>query len=344
MATKGELTNDIAVSSRVRLARNINGYSFPVRAGAERLNEIIKPVYSELSKLGDFKLYVMKSNNSVESHALKEKHLISADLISNKTTGAAVISEDETISVMINEEDHIREQCVMRGYNLASGYNTLDKIDELLSKKLSFAFDGDLGYITSCPTNLGTGMRASVMLFLPAITLNESINAIINALGKVGITVRGVYGEGSKAEGYMYQVSNQVSLGVSELDIIKNVEATVLKLCEAEQTARKNMLDSDPIGVKDMVFRAYGLLTHCAKINSAEFMNLIAAIKLGAALNLIKVNDKYVLDELIVKVQPANISLAAGRTLSAEERDIYRADCTAKILDELVDKNSVKRT
>lgn len=343
MSDVNGLVSDIALSSRVRLARNINGYGFPVKTGAERLSEIIKPVFNELSKIGKFKLHLMNGGNPVEAHALKEKHLISSDLIENISIGAALISEDETVSVMVNEEDHIRQQCVLKGFNLISAYNNLDKIDDLLSKKLSFAFDNDLGYLTSCPTNLGTGMRASVMLFLPAITLNNSINAIINAVGKVGITVRGVYGEGSNAEGCMYQVSNQVSLGLTEHDIIKNVETTVLKICEAEQTARKNMLEDDPYGVKDMVYRAYGILTNCIKINSGEFMKLIANIKLGSALNLIKINDKYVLDELIVKVQPANITLAAGRALSAEERDIYRADCSAKLLGELVDKKSIKR-
>lgn len=343
MSDINSLVTNIAVSSRVRLARNINGYVFPVRAGAERLNEIIKPVYNELSKLGKFKLYLMNGDNTVEAHALKEKHLISADLIENASSGAAIISEDETVSVMVNEEDHIREQCVLKGYNLKSAFSNLDKIDDILSKKLSFSFDNELGYLTSCPTNLGTGMRASVMLFLPAITLNKSINAIINAVGKVGITVRGVYGEGSNAEGYMYQVSNQVSLGLAETDIIKNVETTVLKICEAEQAARKTMLENDPYGVKDMVYRAYGILTNCIKINSTEFMKLIANIKLGAALNLLKINDSYVLDDLIVKVQPANITKSAGRTLSAEERDIYRADFSAKLLSELVDKKSLKR-
>ena len=332
--------DNIAVSSRVRLARNINGYVFPVKKGAKRLEEIIKPVYNELSKIGKFKLYLM-GGNQTEALALKEKHLISADLIKSPA-GAAVISEDESVSVMINEEDHIRQQCVLNGYNLEKAYNTLNKIDDLLSKKMSFAFDDKLGYLTSCPTNLGTGMRASVMLFLPAVTLNKSINAIINAVNKIGIAVRGVYGEGSNAEGYMYQVSNQVSLGLTEYDIIKNVEATVLQICEAEQAARKKMLESNALEIKDMVFRAYGILKNCVKISSAEFMKLISNIKLGAALGIIKVSDIYKINELIVRVQPANITLAAGRSLSAEERDIYRADCSAKVLDEIVDKNSLK--
>lgn len=343
MSDLNSIVNDIALSSRVRLARNIDGYVFPVRTGAERLEEIIKPVYNELSKIGKFNLYSMKGGNHIEAHALKEKHLISSDLIENTNNGAAIISEDLTVSVMVNEEDHIREQCVLKGYNLNSAFSTLDKIDDILSKKLSFAFNKDLGYLTSCPTNLGTGLRASVMLFLPAITLNKSINAIINAVSKVGITVRGVYGEGSNAEGCMYQVSNQLSLGLTEFDIIKNVESTVLKICQAEQMARKSLLENNPFGVKDMVYRAYGILTNCIKIDSAEFMKLIANIKLGSALNLIKINDKYMLDELIVKVQPANITLAAGRTLTADERDIYRADCSAKLLAEIVDKKSLKR-
>lgn len=331
----------IAVSSRIRLARNINGYAFPTKKGAQRLEEIIMPVFNELSKIGKFKLYRMEKN-SVEAHALKERHLISADLIKSPF-GAAAISDDETISVMINEEDHIRQQCVLKGYNLSGAFDTINKIDDILSKKMSFAFDEKLGYLTACPTNLGTGMRASVMLFLPAITLNKTITSIIDAVGKMGIAVRGVYGEGSNAEGFMYQVSNQVTLGLTEYDIIKNVEATVLKICQAEQTAREKLLESDPYGVKDKIYRAYGILTNCVKINSAEFMNLIANIKLGAALDLLKVSDIYEIDELITRVQPANITLAAGRALTAEERDIYRAQCSAKLLEEIVDKKSIKK-
>lgn len=331
-----EITQGIVVSSRVRLARNVVGIPFPSKKREQKpYDTLINQVYSALSKAGKFEIYKMANLQPAEAEALKEKHLISSDLIAAKA-GAALINADESISVMVNEEDHIRAQSIQNGFGLAAAYRELDKIDDLLSEKLPIAFDAELGYLTSCPTNLGTGMRASVMMFLPALTIDKTISSIINALPKLGLTVRGVYGEGSSATGFLYQISNQVSLGVTELDIIKNVEAAVIKICSAEKLARQNLMEKNPLEIKDRVFRAYGILTNCARLTTGEFMTLISEVKLGAYLKIVNVSDIRTIDEVIDKCQPANIVVASQKQLSPTERDIYRAEYVAKALKSIV--------
>ena len=329
---KDQILSDIAVSSRIRLARNVNELAFPTVQGDEKVDEIVKPVYHTLKKVKLCNIYHMGSISEVDANVLREKHLISYDLMQNKRNGSAVISEDETLSVMVNEEDHIREQCLLNGCDLEEGYRILDRIDDMLSEKIDFAFDERYGYITSCPTNLGTGMRASVMMFLPALTITRKITPIINKVSRERITVRGVYGEGSSAEGSMYQVSNQVSLGLAEQDILRHVKNTVLRIGDAERTAREELQKFNGLEIKDRVKRAYGILTNAAKIDSKEFMMLFSDVKLGAALGVLPFAKPELLDEILVKVQPANITKAAGRELSAEERDVYRADFVANAL------------
>ena len=320
-----KLLDGIAVSSRVRLARNLSGLVFPTVYG-EKQKEIAGRVEAVLRSVGEFKRMDVRDLSGTELLALKEKYLIAADLIENRETGSVLVSDDETVSVMINEEDHIREQCFLRGLNLRDAYAALDKLDDILSENLEFAFDPKRGYLTSCPTNLGTGMRASVMLFLPALTMNRSIASIISAVSKERIEVRGIYGEGSDAEGCLYQVSNQVSLGLSETEIIRQVENVALKVAEAEKNGRKSLFEQAPTELRDRVMRAYGTLLYAVKVDSAEFMRLFADVKLGAALGILPLKNLGALDEIAVKVRPANITLREGRELSAEERDIARAD------------------
>lgn len=323
---------NIVITSRVRLARNIEGLKFPTKGDDESLKKIIKPVYTELSKLGNFNIFNMDKISNIEAHSLKEQHLISKDLIENPLSGAAIISNDKTISVMCNEEDHLRLQCIYKGLALFETYKTVNTIDDKLAEKLNFSFDKELGYLTACPTNVGTGMRASVMCFLPALTIDKKIEPIIHSVARERITVRGVYGEGSDSDGCMFQVSNQVSTGISETDILRHVEATVLKICEAEQNVRQNIYENSLIELKDRVKRAYGILTNAAKLDSQEFMKLFSDVKLGAAMDILKFSYPQSLDEIITKVQPANIILAAGKQLSALERDIYRAEFVGKAL------------
>jgi protein arginine kinase len=327
------MNDNTVISTRVRLARNISGYPFPSKLTSEaEAKEIVRKVNTIASKLGSYNLYFMNSITDSMAISLKEKYLISNDLIANHRFGAALINKDEDISIMINEEDHIRGQCFMRGLNLKEAYRRINEIDDKLSTTMTFAFDKELGYITACPTNLGTGLRASVMLFLPALSQKKYMTEIIREVSRLGLTVRGIYGEGSDADGYMYQISNEVTLGVSEEKIISIVEDAVNKIVIVENKTRNEMNLTDPIGIKDMTKRSFGILTNCAKISSKEFLQQIANVKLGISLGYIKFKEPMVLDDLIVAVRPANINLLSGKELIAVERDIYRAEYVNQIL------------
>ena len=227
---------------------------------------------------------------------------------------------------MINEEDHLREQYIVDGLNLTFAYRKISEIDDELSKELRFAFDAQLGYLTACPTNLGTGMRASAMLFLPGLTRTKKMNSLIRQISCFGHTVRGVYGEGSVAEGYLYQISNEVTLGVDESYILSEVQRAVLSIVNLEARSRKQLRGDDYVGIKDECCRAYGILSNCASVSYAEFIKLVSDVKLGVALGFLETERFAMLDELAAAARPANISLLADGPLSSSERDIYRAE------------------
>ena len=324
----------IAVSSRVRLARNLSGLAFPTVRG-ERQKDIPARAFAVLNESEPFRRWDVRSLSETELVALKERYLISADLIGNRESGSVLLSMKEDVSVMVNEEDHLREQCFARGFRLREAYERIDRIDTLLGDRLNFAFDPKRGYLTSCPTNLGTGMRASVMLFLPALTASRSIASIVSAVSQERIEVRGVYGEGSEAEGCLYQVSNRVSLGLSESEILDRVESAVERIADAERAARESGYAAARTEWQDRVMRAFGILTYAVRLSTEEFMTLIAEIKLGAALGILNVPDFGALEDLSVKVQPANLTLWAGE-LDAEGRDTARADYVRRTLREIV--------
>ena len=323
---------ETVVSTRIRLARNLEGYPFPSRLKSEKqAKEIIRLVSSALSRLDEFKLYYMDNISREQSVCLMENHLISPNLINNKRFSAALINREENVSVMINEEDHLREQCIVRGLDLRLAYETMSEIDNRIAGSMKFSYDERLGFLTACPTNLGTGLRASVMMFLPATTINGVINKAIKHIRNLGLTVRGVYGEGSGAEGYMYQISNEVTLGVTEEEILARVREVVDTVCEIEQLERKKLLSgADALDIKDECMRSYGILTNCAKISASEFVKLAANVKLGACLGHLPIRDVSAIDELSVKLSPSNITAAAGRQLSPSERDAYRAQVCVK--------------
>ncbi|MCL2369607.1 MAG: ATP--guanido phosphotransferase, partial [Firmicutes bacterium] len=229
------------------------------------------------------------------------------------------------------EEDHLRIQAVLRGFQLNEAFVRASQLDDSIAARIKYSFDPELGYLTSCPTNLGTGMRASVMLFLPALAIMSKGN-IAGNLGTPNITVRGIYGEGSDADGHMYQVSNSRTLGVSEREIIDTVTKTVQHLINTEGRARELLLNNDPIGVRDQIMRALGVLTHAYTLTAKEFMQLIALVKLGVHYKFINIGDPERLEKLIIETQPSSISYASGRELSPEERDICRADYVGKVL------------
>ena len=334
------ITDGTVVSTRIRLARNLEGNPFPSHLKNEKqAKEIIRLVSSGLSRLNEFdefKLYYMDSISGEQAVSLMENHLISPKLIKNRQLSAALINREENVSIMINEEDHLREQCIVKGLDLRLAYETMSEIDNHIANSMKFAYDEQFGFLTACPTNLGTGLRASVMQFLPALTVNGVMPKIIKSISHLGLTVRGVYGEGSDAEGYKYQISNEVTLGVTEEEILNQVEEVVKKICEMEAAERRTLVHGpNALDIEDECLRAYGILTNCAKISTREFIRLCAKVKLGACLGFIDIPDVSEIDDLVVKLSPSNITAAASQLLTATERDIYRAQCCKKALEKM---------
>ena len=331
------ITEGTVVSTRIRLARNLEGYPFPSQLKSEKqAKEIIRLVSSALSRLDEFRLFYMDSISGEEAVSLMENHLISPNLIKNKHLSAALINREESVSIMINEEDHLRDQCIVKGLDLRLAYDTMSEIDNRIAGSMKFAYDEQFGFLTACPTNIGTGLRASVMQFLPALTVNGVMPRIIKSISHLGLTVRGVYGEGSDAEGYKYQISNEVTLGVTEEEILNQVEEIVKKICEMEASERRTLMRGpNALDIEDECLRAYGILTNCAKISTREFVKLCSKVKLGACLGYIDIRDVSKIDDLVVKLSPSNITAAAAQQLTATERDVYRAQCCQKALKKM---------
>ena len=304
--------DDIAVSTRIRLARNLSGLPFPARMTPEQRKELNLKVKNAVLQSNtpfakSLKYIDMADVPQTEIAAMVERHIISPEFAEENADRAIIISADESISIMIGEEDHVRIQVILGGLQLEKAYDTAEQLDSLLYNELHFAFDRSLGFLTECPTNLGTGLRASVMLHLPVTESNGEISSIAETVGKIGFTVRGMYGEGSKASASMYQVSNQITLGISEKNAIDNLKIITAQLIDKERKARNSL---NKIKLEDMCFRALGTLQNCRILSSDEMMNLLSRIKLGISMGIIKT------DVLPIKKY--------GQ-LEPEERDIYRA-------------------
>ncbi|MBQ6795794.1 MAG: protein arginine kinase [Clostridia bacterium] len=316
-------------SGRVRLARNLKSIPFPSRMTKDAAQNVIDKVWEALSAsaLKDT-LKIIKSEecDKVTLMSLSEKHLLSPDFLKGTLPRAAIISEDEKISIMINEEDHIRIQVFAEGNSLDEAYDTADKIDNLLAEKLDIAFHEKFGYLTSCPTNAGTGMRASFMLHLPALTMSNSISSVLTWANKLGLAVRGVYGEGSKARGAFYQLSNQITLGVTEKEILQRVNLAAEELIKKEEMVRNTLFENNRVKITDRTMRAYGILTSAYTISSDEAFSLSSDVLLGISLGIIdNVTPKKLLDALFATM-PATISAAASLDgTDPISRDIARA-------------------
>ena len=316
--------SDIVVSTRIRLARNINEYPFPNKLNTKtrmELNNVIKDAVENNNKFG-LRFIEMRTLARFEAASMAERHIISPEFASDLDGRALMLSPEEDISIMLNEEDHIRLQVMKSGFALDEAYAVANEIDDLLSNKFNFAFDERIGYLTQCPTNLGTGMRASVMLHLPALTLSGQIHKLINTVSKLGLTFRGAFGEGSKAVGDMYQLSNQITLGISEEFAVKNLKAITLQLCAQERTAREEMLKD--ISTDDRIFRAYGILKWARLLSTKELMENLSLVRLGSVTGKINIPIETV-NELMVSMQPATINARAGQRLPEQERDSVRA-------------------
>jgi len=267
----------------------------------------------------------MQELTALDKQVLVERHLISREQAAKNAGSAVVINRKQTLSIMINEEDHLRMQALRSGLQLRNVFKLLDKVDSALEQKLDFAFHPRLGYLTACPTNVGTGMRASAMVHLPALVLSEQINQIIQAVNKIGLAVRGLYGEGTEAMGNLFQVSNQTTLGEKEDEIITRLNQVIEKIIEHEQNARQLLLQKRLGTLLDQIGRAFGVLTHAHSMTSKEALNLLSFMKLGIDLGFFPDGHRPVIDELFMETQPAHLQKSSQQKLQVEERDALRA-------------------
>lgn len=303
-----ELYDGIAISSRVRLARNVDGFKFYTKLQSDiDAQYITSSVVKILEKLDVFNFLSLKDLSLSECNALFEQHLISKELIENKDISSVAISEDEKIIIMINEEDHIREQAIESGFNLYKPYRKLKAIDDELISSLPIAFDEKYGFITASPSNLGTGMRASVMLFLPALEKTGGIERLVSTAKANGLTVRGIYGEGSKALGQFYQISNQGSLGLDENEIIDKVSEFGYDICKQEGQAREYLLENEYESCKDICLRAYGILTNCYTLGEEEMISLLSKVKFGQVLGFIDIKSEEKFQKLYFEGTKGNL-------------------------------------
>lgn len=321
---------DVVLSSRIRLARNVKDIPFPTVMTEEQGKKVIelarKAILGSNTILStQFTEYEMKKLTPLDRQALVEKHLISPDLSQNIKSGYALIKDDNTVSIMVNEEDHLRIQCILPGLKLDESWDMADKIDDLIEETIDYAYDEKIGYLTSCPTNVGTGIRASVMVHLPALTITGQISNILNSVSKIGMAVRGIYGEGTQALGDIYQISNQVTLGQSEKEIIENIEGVAKQIISSERRAREELYKKQRVQIEDRVGRAFGILSHAKVMSTKEYMTLMSDVRLGIVLGILSVDlDK--LDRLTTQIQPANLQKIYGMQLNPYERDVKRAE------------------
>jgi len=334
MSTAGEWLrgegphHQIVISSRVRFARNLRDRAFPGWAKkAERtaILDLIRPRVEELAEMQDSFSELLQDLSALEKQVLVERHLISREHAAKGVGSAVVMNRRQTLSIMINEEDHLRMQSIRSGLQLKQAFKLVDKVDSALESKLEFAYDQRLGYLTACPTNVGTGMRASAMLHLPGLVLSELINQVIQAVSKIGLAVRGLYGEGTEAMGNLFQISNQTTLGEKEDEIVNRLTKVIETIIGKEHDARQVLIQKKSNTLWDQIGRAYGVLTYAHAMSSKEALNLLSIIKLGVDLGTFPEDRRLPIDELFIDTQPAHLQKTSQQKLNAEERDHLRA-------------------
>ncbi|MFH1855804.1 MAG: protein arginine kinase [Candidatus Omnitrophota bacterium] len=320
---------DIVISSRIRMARNLKEFSFSDWADAKEKEKVVEKVKKAIENSNYLKgsLFLrIDELPELDKQVLLERQLISLELANKKGPAAVCISDKEIFSIMINEEDHLRLQVIQSGFDFAGNWRIIEKIDDELSAQLDVAYSPKLGFLTACPTNAGTGMRASAMMHLPALVMNKAINKILNAIAKLSFNVRGFHGEGTEASGNFFQISNQITLGRSELTIIDDIEGIVKQVIEHEKNVRKKMLREKLPELEDKIYRAYGTLKNARVISSEETMNLLSILRLGVDSGIIKDINRSFINELLVITQPAHLQKMEGKILSAKQRNLKRAE------------------
>ncbi len=333
--------NDVVISSRVRLARNLETYPFSGKIDEDQataLVEEVKGITSSLSDKDKRKYYAcnISTLSDIDKTAMVERHIVSPLLAEKEQTTGLILSEDETISIMINEEDHIRIQAIVGGMNLESAYSEADHIDDIAYEKLQFAYDEKYGYLTACPTNAGTGLRASCMVFLPALSSARMIQKLIEEVGKYGVTIRGIYGEGTKSLGSIYQISNQKTLGNSENEIIENLKRIVFQVVKQERKRREYMLSVNADEIEDQVFRSYGVLKYARQLSPEDAMTLLSQLKFGMDCGLITFDRGFNVHKLMMGVQPGSLQWTLGKNVGSLTRDQARAEYIRNELPSIV--------
>ncbi|WP_223068812.1 protein arginine kinase [Paenibacillus caui] len=329
MRTAGN-ESEIVISSRVRIARNLQKHPFPLLATNQHLEEVqqeLRQVLKDprLKAYGVLHPIQLSETDDLNKKMLVEKHLISPSLANESRNGAVYISEDESLSIMVNEEDHLRIQCLYPGFQIKEAWEKASAVDDIFEDHVTYAFDDKRGYLTSCPTNVGTGLRASVMMHLPALVLTQQINRILSAVSQIGLTVRGIYGEGSEAMGNLFQISNQITLGQSEAEIIDNLRSVVLQIIGHEKAARERLMSESRLRVTDRVMRSFGILSYAAVIDSKEAAQRLSDVRLGINLGLIDGIAPQTMNELMVLTQPGFLYKSFNGKIEAGEMDMYRA-------------------
>ncbi len=333
----GGADSDSVISSRVRLARNLAGHTFAHRATQEELEKILSEVRSALEqsatlRTGTFML--MEELSDLDRQFLVERHLISQEHGRRQPSRGLFVGEKEMISVMVNEEDHLRLQSIQSGFQVMDAWRLVDRLDDEIDEKLEYAFSYDWGYLTACPTNTGTGMRASMLVHLPALVLTGEINKVLHGISQMGLAVRGFYGEGSEVMGNLFQISNRTALGSSETDIIQSLEKVVRQVLDYEAHAREILLRDARSQIEDKIWRAYGILKYGRRMTSQEVMSLTSAVRLGLCLGVVNNVSVAALNRMVFMSQPAHLQKKFGKEMDPRERDVVRAEMIRKILEE----------
>jgi protein arginine kinase len=318
----------IVLMTRIRLARNLTGCPFPGWAKEAQRSAMLaesQGIVADLPQMKKGLSLTVDELSDLEKQILVERHLISRELSSAKHGAGVVISHDQSAAIMINEEDHLRIQVMRAGFQLKKAWNAINAIDSALEEKLNYAFSPTLGYLTACPTNLGTGMRASAMMHLPALVISSQMEKVVRAVNQLGMVVRGLFGEGSDASGSIFQISNQTTLGESEEDIIKRLSSVLNTIIEHELNARAKLMEADSLKLFDKIGRAFGILQNGRLLTSAEAMNLLSLVRLGVDIGVFPEVRRPVVDRLFIEAQPGHIQYSAHGAFESAQRDQLRA-------------------
>ena len=324
--------SDTVISTRVRLARNINGYPFSALLDSSGINEIIEKVSAPLESSG-FRKINFSDLSALMATSYVERHYVSPEFATLDTPHALLLQEQSGVAIMVGEEDHLRIQCIMPGLALDEAYKNASRAEKRLDEEFDFAYSDQLGYLTHCPTNLGTGMRASVMMFLPALTMGGYMDSLAAQLSKIGLTVRGIFGEGSGSAGSMYQISNQITLGITEEETLDKLRDAITQIIASEKKARESISGDAKERLTDRIMRAEGILRYAHTISSSEFIKLFSDVRFGIALGLINEISYEQLGTLLVEAMPATLTLSSENTPKNElSRDKLRAQKIKSIL------------